>query len=127
MVSLTTNQCTKVENNALGFITLSKNGGVRMLEGCKFLLVALTFVLKILSNFLLENEGLKGIITLLLGARETSSKARCFILLLIDESSEATVLAFVILNLDLEILSFFGELLSESLEFEKLSEVSEII
>ena len=44
--------------------------------------------------------------------------------MLIDEGRETSVLPFVGLDLDLELLGFFRELLREGLEFEELGDVS---
>ena len=91
-----------------------------MLESRKLFLVSLPFALKFLCNFLLEDKGLESIVTLLLSSRKTSSEASGVILLLVNKTGKTSVLALVILNLDLKILSLFGELLCESLEFEEL-------
>jgi hypothetical protein len=120
VVGLATDQAAKVENNALSFVTLSDNGDVGMLKSRELLLVPLPFTLKFLSNFLLEDKSLKSIVTLFLSSRETSRKTSSVILLLIDETCEASILTLVVLDLDLEILGLFGELFSESLEFEEL-------
>jgi hypothetical protein len=68
----------------------------------------------------LENQGLESIVTLLLGAREAGGKASRIVLLLVNETSKTSVLTLVVLNLDLEILSLFGELLCKCLEFKEL-------
>ncbi len=73
---------------------------------------------------MLEDQSLESIVTLLLGAREAGSQASCIILLLIDETSETSVLTLVILNLDLEILGLLCELLRERLEFEELGSLA---
>jgi len=125
MVSLTTNQAAEVEHNTLGLIALAENGRVGVLQGRKLLLVAFPFALEFLGNFLLENQCFESIVTLLLGAGKTLVKAGGIILLLINETGETSVLTLVVLNLDLEILGLLGELLSESLEFEKLILVNE--
>ena len=57
---------------------------------------------------------------MLLGAREASSKTSRIILLLVNETSKASVLALVVLDLDLEILGLLGELFGERLELEEL-------
>jgi len=120
VVGLAADQAAKVEYNALSFVTLSDDGNIGMLKCRKLLLVPLPFTLKLFSNFLLKDKSFKSIVTLLLSPRETSSKTSSVILLLINETSEASVLTLVILDLDLEVLGFFGELFSESLEFEEL-------
>ena len=94
-----------------------------MLESGKVLFVALSFALKFFSNLLLENEGLQGVITLLLCARETNCKTGSVVLLLVNKCGKATVLAFVVLNLNLKVLSLFCKLFCESLEFEKLKKL----
>jgi hypothetical protein len=119
-MSLTRDQAAQVKNNTLSLITLSEDSGIGMLQSSKFLLVALAFTLKLLGDLLLEDEGLEGIIALLLCARKASGEASSIILLLVDETSETSVLTLVVLNLDLEFLSLFGKLLSERLELEEL-------
>jgi hypothetical protein len=121
MVGLAADQATQVKNNTLCLITLSENSAIRMLESGKFLLVALALTLKLLGDLLLEDESLESVVTLLLRTREASREASCIILLLIDETSETSVLTLVVLNFDLEFLSLFGELLGERLEFEELA------
>lgn len=91
-----------------------------MLESRHFLLVAFSLALKLFGNLLLEDECLESIVTLLLRASKTESEAIGIILLLVNETGKTTILAFVVLNLDLEILRLLGELLSKGLEFEKL-------
>lgn len=91
-----------------------------MLESGKLFLVALTFALELLSNFLLEDERFKSVITLLLCTVEADSEASRVVFLLLDKRSETAILAFVGLNLDLELLGFLGKLLCESLELEEL-------
>lgn len=100
---------------------MPENSGVGVLESGQFLLVALAFTLKLFSDLLLEDESFECIVTLLLCSREARSETSCIILLLVDETSETSVLTLVILNLDFEILSLFGKLLSERLEFEELA------
>ena len=91
-----------------------------MLESRKLFLVALAFAFEFLGDFLLEDECFESVVTLLLCAIEANSEASRVVLLLLDKRSEAAVLAFVGLNLDLELLGLFGKLLCESLEFEEL-------
>lgn len=120
VVALATNQATQVQNDATSLVTLAHDGGIGVVELGKLLLVPLALTLEFLCNLLLENEGLEGVITLLLSARETGGKAAVVVLLLFNEGSKATVLPLVALNLDLEILSLLGKLLSEGLELEEL-------
>ena len=91
-----------------------------MLESGKLFLVALAFAFKLLSDFLLEDERFKSVIALFLCAVEADSESSRVVLLLLDKRSETAILTFVGLNLDLELLSFFGKLLCESLELEEL-------
>jgi hypothetical protein len=121
VVSLATDQAAEMQNNTLSLITLSEDGAVGVLQSRELFLVALALALKLLSNLLLEDEGLESIVTLLLGAGKASSKASGIILLLVNEASEASVLTLVVLDLNLEVLSLFGKLLSEGLEFEELA------
>ncbi len=91
-----------------------------MLESGKLFLVALAFAFELLGDFLLEDERFESVVTLLLCAIKADSEASRVVLLLLDKRSETAVLAFVGLNLDLELLGLFGKLLCESLEFEEL-------
>ena len=120
VVGLATDQAAKMQDNTLSLVTLSKDGDVGVLQSGKLLLVAFALTLKLLSNLLLQDQSLESIITLLLSAREASGETSSIVLLLVDETSETSVLTLVVLNLDLEILGLFGELLGKRLEFEKL-------
>lgn len=120
VVALSTNQAAKVQNNAPGFVALTKNGQVGVLQSGKLLLISLAFPLQLLGNFLLKNKSLKGVVTLLFGACETNRHASRIILLLINQAREATVLSLVALNLDLQILSLLGKSLGKCLEFQEL-------
>jgi hypothetical protein len=120
VMGLSTDQAAKVQNDPLSLIALSENGGSGVLEGSKFLLVALSLAFKLFRNLLLKNKSFEGIVTLLLSSRETCGKTSCIILLLVDETSETSVLALVVLNLDLEVLSLLCKLFGESLEFQEL-------
>ena len=91
-----------------------------MLESGKLFLVALAFAFELLSDFLLEDERFKSVIALFLCAAKADSESSRVVLLLLDKRSEAAILTFVGLNLDLELLGFFGKLLCESLELEEL-------
>lgn len=75
-----------MENHTLSLVTLAEDRDVGVLKGGEFLLVALTLALKLLSNFLLKNQGLESIVTLLLSTRQTDSEAGCIVLLLVDEA-----------------------------------------
>lgn len=121
MVGLAADQAAKVKYNTLGLVTLSEDSRVGMLKSRQFFLVALAFTLELFGNLLLQDKSLESIVTLFLSAREAGVEASGIILLLVDETSETSVLTFVVLNLDLEILSLFGKLLSERLEFEELA------
>lgn len=109
-----------MKNNPLSLIALAENSDVSMLKSSKFFLVAFPFTLELLGDLLLEYESLESIVTLFLRSSKASSQTSRVILLLIDETREASVLAFVVLDLDLEILSLFGKLLGKRLEFEEL-------
>lgn len=87
-------------------------------------MVALTFALKLLGDFLLKNQGFQSIITLLLSARETKSKTSNVILLCVDEAGKAAILTLVSFDLDLELGGLFCKLLSKRLEFEELNRIS---
>lgn len=120
VVCLSLNQSTQVEDHALGLVTLSKNGRVCVLKSRELLLVAHPLPLQLLSNFLLKDQSLQSIIALLLCTGEADSETGSIVLLLINKTSETTIFALVVLNLDLEILSLFRELLSKRLELEEL-------
>ena len=120
VVALAIDQAAQVQNHALGLVTLATEGRVSVLQGSDLLLVALALALKLLSNLLLEDQGLESVVTLLLSARQTESETSDVVLLLVNETSEATVLALVVLNLDLELGGLLGELLSKGLELEEL-------
>jgi hypothetical protein len=117
---LATDQAAEVENNTLGLITLAEKGSVGVLKARQLLLVPLSLTFKLFSNFLLKDQSLESIITLLLSSRQANSETCGVILLLVDETSKTPVLSLVVLNLDLEILGLFRELFGESLEFEEL-------
>ena len=120
-MSLAADQAAQVKNNTLSLVALSEDSVIGMLQSREFLLVALAFALKLFGNLLLEDKGLEGIVTLLLRARETGREASSIVFLLVNETSETSVLTFVVLNLNLKILSLFCKLLSERLEFEELA------
>lgn len=120
VVGLPADKAAKMEDHALSFVTLAKDGGVGVFEGGQLLPVTLALTLKFLGNLLLQDEGLESIITLLLSSSEAGGKASGIVLLLVDETSEASVLTLVVLNLDLEFLSLLSELFGKGLEFEEL-------
>ncbi|KAI6757633.1 hypothetical protein HG531_003458 [Fusarium graminearum] len=120
VVALATNETAKVKNDSSGLVTLSHDGHVGVLKLRKLLLVSLTLALKLLSNLLLEDEGLESIVTLLLSTSKTNREAGIVVLLLINETSKTAVLPLVCVDLDLEVLCLFGKGLSEGLEFEEL-------
>jgi hypothetical protein len=109
-----------VEHDALGLVPLAKYGSVGVVKSCEVLLVPLPLPLELLSDFLLEYKGLQSVVALLLGTRQADGKSCGIILLLVNKAGKAAVLAFVVLDLDLEILGLLGELLSESLKLEEL-------
>ena len=119
-MSLAANQAPKMQNNALSLITLSEDCEVSVLKRRELFLVALPLTLKFFSNFLLQNKSFKSIITLFLSTRKANSETGSIILLLINERSEAAIFAFVVLNLNFEILGLLCELFGEGLEFEEL-------
>ena len=120
VVGLTLDEGTKVKHNTLRFVSLAHDGAVSVLQCSKLLLVLLPLTLELLSDLLLKHKRFESIITLLLSTRQSDSKPCGIVLLLIDETGEAAVLTLVVLNFDLEILGFLGELLGESLELEEL-------
>lgn len=124
MVGLATDQAAEMKDDTLSLITLTKNCDIGVLQSGELLLVAFAFALKLLGDLLLEDKCLESIITLLLSSREASSDTRSIVLLLVNETRETSVFTLVVLNLDFEILSLFGKLLSESLEFEELAGIS---
>ena len=66
---------------------MSNNGNIGVLKGGQFLLIALAFPLKFLGDLLLENQGFKSVVSLLLGTGEANREAGVVVLLLIDETS----------------------------------------
>jgi hypothetical protein len=120
VMRLAADQAAQVEDNTLSLVALAKDCGVGLLKLSKLLLVALALTLEFFSNLLLQNKGLKRIITLLLGPRETDGETRGVVLLLFDESRKTTSLALVILDLDLQLRGLLGELFGKGLEFEEL-------
>ena len=119
-MGLPVDESTKVKNNTLRLVSLSDERCISVMESRHVFLVALSFALKLLGNFLLKDKGLKSIVSLLLGTRKTGSEPGSIMQLLIEEIAEATILAFVVLNLHLEFLNLLVELFCESLEFEEL-------
>jgi hypothetical protein len=113
-----------MENNTLSFITLAEKGGVGVLKARQLLLVSLSLTFKLFSNFLLKDQSLESIITLLLSSRQANSETCSIVLLLVNETSKTPVLSLVVLNLDLEILGLLRELFGESLEFEELENIN---
>ena len=123
-MSLAIDEAAQMKNHTSRLIALAENGGIGVLQSCEFFLVAFALSLELFGNVLLEDKCFESIITLLLCAIETLVKSSSVILLLLDESREATILAFVSLNSDFELLCLFGKLFSESLEFEELPTLS---
>lgn len=120
VVALAIDQAAQVQDHPLCIVALTGEGSVSVSEGGDLLLVALALTLKLLSNLLLQNQSLESVVTLLLSARQTESEASHIVLLLVNKTSETTVLTLVVLNLDLEFGSLLGELLSKCLELEEL-------
>jgi hypothetical protein len=120
MMRLSIDKALEVENNTLGLVALAHKSRVGVLERADFLLVALPLPLELLGNFLLEDESLEGVVALFLGPGQTMSKTSRIVLLLVDKRGEPAVLPLVVLDLDLELVGFLGELLGKRLEFEEL-------
>ena len=120
VMSLSVDETAKVQNDTTGFVTLARKRSVRVLKSRELLHVAFALSLKLFRNILLKDKRFESIITLLLCAVETLGKACSVIFLLLDERCETAVFAFVILDLDFELLRLFGKLFGESLEFEEL-------
>jgi hypothetical protein len=109
-----------MKHHASGLVPLSENRDIRVLESSELLPVPLALPLELFGDFLLENKCLEGVVALLLSAGKADRQASVIVLLLVNQATEAAVLALVVLNLDLEILSFLGERLGKGLEFEEL-------
>ena len=120
VVRLAADEAAEVQDHILGLVALAGERGVGVLQGGEFLLVALALALEFLGDLLLENEGLEGIVALLLGARQAEGETGKVVLLLVNETRQAAVLALVGLDLDLELRGLLGELLSKGLELEEL-------
>ncbi len=121
MVALASDQAAQVQHNTPGLVALPGKGGVGVLQSSELLLIPLALTLELLGDLLLQNQSLESVIALLLGARQADRETSIVILLLIDKTSQTAVLPLVILDLNLEILGLFGELLGERLELEELS------
>lgn len=121
VVGLAVDEAAQVEHHALRFVALAENSGVGVLQSGEFFLVALSFAFELLRNLLLQYERFQSVVSLLFGARETHCETGSVVPLLLDEVRQTSVLAFVVLDLDFEVLSLLGELLCERLEFEELS------
>lgn len=120
VVSLAVDEGAEVEDDALGFVALTDNGDVGVLEGGELLLVALALALELFGNLLLEDQSFQGVVALLFRTGETHREAGSVVFLLLDERRQAAVFAFVVFDLDFEVLGLFGELFGERLEFEEL-------
>jgi hypothetical protein len=110
-----------MHHNTLGLIALAGESTRSVLHGGELLLVPFPLAFEFLCNLLLENQSLQCIITLLLSARKTEGEAGSIILLLVDETTETSVLTLMTFDLDLEFRGLFRELLSKRLEFEELN------
>lgn len=75
VMSLATDESAEVENNALCLVSLTENGDVGVLQRTELFLVALPLTLKFLGYFLLQNQGLQSIVTLLLCTRKAGCEA----------------------------------------------------
>ena len=120
VMSLSIDETAKVQNYTAGFVALARKRRIRVLESRELLHVAFALSLKLFRNILLKDKCFESIITLLLCAVETLGKACSVIFLLLNERCETAVFTFVILDLDLELLSLFSKLFGEGLEFEEL-------
>ena len=121
VVSLSVDEAAQVHDDALGLLLLTQHRRVLPLERRQVLLVLLPLALELLGDLLLQQQRLERLVALLLRAVEPVREPGRVVLVLLDEAREATVLALGLLNLDLEVLRLFGELLDEDLEFEELS------
>jgi len=110
-----------MQDHTLRLVSLADDGHVGMLKRRKLFLVSLALALEFLGNLLLKDERFEGVVSLLLGTGQTNSKASRIVFLLLDERCETAIFALVGLDLDFKVLSFFGKLISERLEFKKLA------
>jgi hypothetical protein len=117
---LARDQAAQMQHNPPSFVALPGDGRIGVLKRAELLPIPLAFPLKLLGNFLLKNKRLESIVTLFLSAGKTDRKSSSVVLLLIDETCQAAILALVVLDLDFEILCFFGESVCKGLEFEEL-------
>lgn len=120
VVSLPIDEAAEVEYHTPGFVALTENGRICVLESGELFPVALALPLELFRDVLLKDKRFESIVALLFGAVEALSEASGVIFLLLDERCEAAIFAFVSLNLDFELLCLFGKLFGESLEFEEL-------
>jgi hypothetical protein len=123
MVVLARDQAAQVQNHATGLVPLPSDGHVGVLQSVELLPVPLALPLELLGNLLLQDKGLEGVVTLLLGTSKTDRKPGSVVLLLVDETSQAAILALVALDLDLEVLRLLSEGVGKRLEFEELYRV----
>ena len=120
MVVLARDQAAQVQHDPAGLVALPGDRHVGVLEGVQFLPVPLALPLQLLGDLLLQDKGLKGVVTLLLRASEANRQPGGVVLLLVEETSQTAVLALVALDLDLEVLGLLGECVGKGLEFEEL-------
>jgi hypothetical protein len=124
MMRLPTDKRAQVEDDALRLVALAQDSRVGVLQLRELLLVALALALELLGDFLLQDEGLEGVVALLLGSREADGEACAVVLLLLDEGCEAASFALVVLDLGFEVGGLLRELLGEGLEFKELLYIS---
>lgn len=126
VLRLALNQRPKVNNDPLGFITLTRNLVIRPYKLAKLLLVLFPFALEIFGNFLLHNQGFEGLVALLLGTGETDGEVIRICLLLFNKPVKPLILLLMRLDLGLKIRRLLGKLSSKGLEFLKLHGVSNV-
>lgn len=120
VVVLARDEAAQVQHDAAGLVALPRDRHVGVLQRVELLAVPLALALQLLGDLLLQDQRLEGVVALLLRAGQADREPRGVVLLLVEETRQAAVLALVPFDLDLEILRLLGERVGKRLEFEEL-------
>ena len=120
VVVLARDQAAQVQHDAAGLVALPRDRHVGVLQRVELLPVPLALALQLLGDLLLQDKRLEGVVALLLRAGQADREPRGVVLLLVEETRQAAVLALVPFDLDLEVLRLLGQGVGEGLEFEEL-------